>query len=228
MTVDAPRRVLFVDDEPEQVSLHTAYFDRVPDVDLVTAGSADGALSTLRASEVDCLVSDGVRTDDGEPLVEVVKRTRPDLPVLLYSGRPPSDLPTDVVDRYVPKASSSRSGTVTETLRDEIRDLTADARDAAPGEWSSLGAFDWAETGSVPIAILETLADRTDVDLLGGTPLGEQVDMDALDTLVRDAATTDGSTVTVRFRFRGYLVEAADDGTVAYREAAADGSERTG
>jgi CheY-like chemotaxis protein len=235
MTVDAPRRVLFVDDEREQIRLQADHFGRVPDVALVTADSAEEALSTLRASEIDCLVSDSVLTDDGEPLVEVAKRTHPDLPVVLYSGRSPADLPTEVVDGYVPKMSSSRSGTGLETLRDEIRDLTADAgpasadvTDAAPGEWSSLGTFDWAGTRSVSLAILEALADRTDLDLLEGAPLAELVDPDALDALLRHAATTDGSSVTVRFQFREYLVDAAADGTVAYRETATGGSERTG
>lgn len=225
MSTDGERRVLFVDDAPEQVRLSTAYFDRAPDVSLVTAESADEALSTVREAEVDCLVSDGVRTEDGEPLVEAAKRARPDLPVVLYSGRPRADLPTDAADGYVRKATSSARGTSLELLDYEIRELTAASRatGGAPDGWTSLGRFDWTESESVPLAALEALADRTGIDLLDGRPMAETVDPEALDTLIRGGAATDGDGPRVRFRFAGYRVEVSADGTVRYRASAASG-----
>lgn len=234
MTTDALRHVLFVDDAPEQVRLSSQYFDRDSDVSLVTADSADEALSMLRQSDVDCLVSDSIRTSDGEPLVEIVKRSYPDLPVVLYSGGPREDLPIDVVDEYVRKGPSSSGTTSLADLRGAIRDLTSvDDRDitgagthgSVSDGWTSLGTFDWAESERVSVTVLDALADHTGLDLLEGPPLGETIDPDALDTLVRQAATADGSSLRVRFRFAGYRIEVTADGRVRYRASAADVSD---
>lgn len=116
--------MLFVDDAPDEADLYAEYFDRESDIVPVTALSADEALSRLGGSDVDCLVSDSVHTTDGEPLVAAAKRTHPDLPVLLYSGGSPEELPTDVVDGHLTKGVGSDTGTTLETLHERIRDLT--------------------------------------------------------------------------------------------------------
>jgi len=143
MSAGPRRKVLFVDDVPDEADLYAEYFDREPDIVPVTALSADEALSRLDGSDVDCLVSDSIQTPDGDPLVVAAKRADPDLPVLLYSGTPPADLSTDAVDDYLTKGASADTATALETLRDRIRALTpvpdraqhaAAARRAAPDD----------------------------------------------------------------------------------------------
>lgn len=89
VTIVAPTEsatVLFVDDDEDVRSTYRAYFEGEPAVSATTAASIEQARSTLGGADVDCLVSDGLRTDDGELFVEVVSRTHPDLPVILASA----------------------------------------------------------------------------------------------------------------------------------------------
>lgn len=157
MSVGQRRKVLFVDDAPDEADLYAEYFDRESDIVPVTALSADEALSRLDGSDVDCLVSDSVHTTDGEPLVAAAKRAHPDLPVLLYSGGSPAELPTDVVDGHLTKGERSDTSTALETLHERIRDLTpvpdreqhaAAARNAAPAAGTGSGpGSEWRPAG---------------------------------------------------------------------------------
>ncbi|MFB6301456.1 MAG: HalOD1 output domain-containing protein [Haloferacaceae archaeon] len=217
MDADSQRRVLFVDDTSEQIRTQSKHFEQEPDLSPVTTESAAEALSMLQASDIDCLVSDSITTSDGESLAAVVKRSYPDLPVLLYSGHPPADLPTDVVDAYVPKGDAMAGPTSFETLVNEIRELTDD-EDRSPGpSWQRLGTFDWNETHRVSLTILEALADQTEFDPLVSPPLNEVVNPDALDRVMRHAAGKDGAAVQVDFRYNEYRIQVAADGTVRYR-----------
>jgi CheY-like chemotaxis protein len=230
MTTGAKQKVLFVDDTREEARFYSEYFGRDSDITPMTALSGDEAMSVLERSEVDCVVSDSVRTSDGEPLVEAAKRTNPELPVLLYSGSEPAELPTEVVDGYLRKGAASDTATTLGALGEKIHELTApegsssdpeDPEDAAR-EWTEVGTFDWAETPCVSITVIEALADRTDLDPITCAPLNDTVDPDALDALVTSAAgDEDGTEMVVRFRFDEYVVRVSSDGTVEYESPTA-------
>ncbi|NHN46620.1 hypothetical protein G9464_03290 [Halostella sp. JP-L12] len=122
--------VLFVDDDHATLSLYEDYFERVPSVSPMTAPSVESAQAALRSERVDCLVSDGLRTDDGELFVESASRRHADLPVILRSGDPPTDrdLPVDAALR---KGSSGDSlATLAETISESV---DADRASTEPG-----------------------------------------------------------------------------------------------
>jgi len=236
MSAGPKRKVLFVDDAPDEAELYAEYFDRKSDVVPMTALSADEALARLGSesesesdydfasgpeSDIDCLVSDSVHTADGEPLVAAAKRADPDLPVLLYSGGSPADLPTDVADGYLPKGARSGAGTTLEALHERIRDLTpAPGRD---GDWQRLGTFDWTEWESPSVAAVNALADRTAFDPTGSPPLFDTVDPDGVDSLVTHAtAAGRPDDVTVTFAVGDYAVRMSSGGAVDYRVRRAD------
>lgn len=221
MSAQSKTRVLFADDEPAETALYAKYFGSKSDIVPVTAVSAGEALTRLERSDIDCLVSDSVHTDDGESLVEAAKRKHPDLPVLLYSGGEPERLPTETADGYLRKGTKPETGSLLDTLRESVHRLVTEA--STPGEelstdWQHLGVFDWAHADCVSTTILAAFAERTGVDMTRATPLFETLDPDALDTLMKHStADATSAEVSVQFPFEGYVVQLSSDGTVQYR-----------
>lgn len=223
MPTGPKQRVLFVDDAPEEARFYSEYFGRDPDIVPMTALSGDEALSKLERSEVDCVVSDSVRTSDGEPLVEAAKQADPELPVLLYSGGEPTELPTEIVDGYLRKGAASDTATTLGALGEKIHELTSSEGEPSglddDREWTEIGTFEWTESTSVSITVIEALADRTDLDPVTCAPLNDTIDPDALDSLVTSAAGGEsGTELVVRFRFDDYVVRVSSDGVVEYSE----------
>lgn len=224
MSAASSRRVLFVDDVPEEADFYAEYLNRRPEFDLTTALSAEEALETLRGSAVDCLVSDSVHTTDGEPLVAVAKRTYPDLPVVLYSGGAPAELPTEVVDEYLQKGRPSDTATSLGALGDAVRELTDRAdrqrspvEDSTATDWRHLGTFDWADADSPSLRVIEALAERTGFDPVANDPLYDTVDPDALDVLVAHSATRSGELV-VHLEIAETLLRVSSSGSVEYAD----------
>lgn len=213
---------LFVDDDPNATELYAEYFARSANFTPMTALSAEEALTDLERSDVDCLVSDSVYTGDGDPLVEVVKSSYPELPVMLYSGREPSDLPTHAADGYLKKATASEETKPLNAPGESVHRLIA-AADSGPGEesseeWHCLGVFDWTETPDVSATVLSAFAEETGVDLAEAPPVFETIDPDALGALMAHRTTRDTSAeVSVQFPFEGYTIRISSDGSLQYR-----------
>jgi DNA-binding NtrC family response regulator len=221
MTEASKMNVLFVDDSPMDADLYTDYFDQDSIIQPTTALSAGDGFSILSQSDIDCVVSDGVRTNDGELLVTVVKETHPDVPVLLYSGQSPDQLPTEVVDGFVQKGARTESPPALEALGERIRTLarrkdqsTASTRTGSGQRWRSLGTFDWTTTDSAA-TVIEGLAEQTGSADLG--PLYDHVDPGAVMRLMTHSVRKE-STVDVQFDISGYTVRMSSNGVVKYRE----------
>jgi len=224
MSENTEQKVLLVDDNQVDADLYADYFEHGPIIKPVTALSAEEGLSKLEQTDIDCVVSDSVQTNDGVPLVTVAKQNYPDLPVLLHSGRSADELPTEIVDDFLRKGTKTDSSTALETLRERVRELTT-RPPAAPGQndsgkqWQSLGTFDWTDRDQSAVAIIEALAERSESDPLEIGPLYESIDPDALKVLMTHAATKETSnTIQVQFDLSGYTVRTRSDGTVQYRE----------
>jgi|GEM_PF-2150240 len=220
------RKVLLVDDEPIEAEFHEEYLGRSGDLVPVTALSGDEALGTLQQGDIDCLVSDSVQTSTGRSLVEVAKDEYPDLPVLLYSGKQREEVPAAVADAYLNKGAASDTETVLQTLSETVRELAnrderpdSSVRSGTADGWRHLGTVDHGQADRVSVTIVEALVDETEMDLTDAAPLYESVDPDALDHLVKHAATSGKQNLlVVEFTFAGHAIRAYGDGEVEYRE----------
>lgn len=223
MSHGGPATVLFVDDEPLELELYGDYFDREPAVSPLLARSADEALETLASTPVDCLVSDGLRTRDGESFVTVVKQHYPTLDTILYSGTGRDSLDVDDVERYLWKGASDDSAQSMEILAATIQELTEMAtRSLQPGdddeEWQILGHFPWLPDVDVGSTIVQALADRTGRDIVDLPPLYDAIDSDALSRLVTTATSREATpSVMVQFGYAGHRIRITSDGIVGFQ-----------
>lgn len=214
-------RVLFVDDDPEAVDLYVEHFEQEADFEPVTAHSAADALGVIESANLDCVVTDSVETSDGDPLVSVAKRIRPTLPVILYSGQKPVDLPTGDADAYLEKGETAATVSPLQALEESIRELLTEetyqsAPDMAPEQdWHPLGVFDWTET-SASTALLEAVGKHTTVDPTAESPLYHTLDPDALDTLLRSVVNSETEAL-IRFEYADLEIAVSAQGTAWYR-----------
>ncbi len=82
---DLPR-VLFVDDEKAIVEQVTDYL-RLKGYDVVSAGNAMEALKLHRSRPADVVITDLLMPEmDGNELIRRLRRTDPDLPIMLITG----------------------------------------------------------------------------------------------------------------------------------------------
>ncbi|MFC7249060.1 HalOD1 output domain-containing protein [Halomicroarcula sp. GCM10025324] len=214
--------VLFVDDEPLELELYVDFFGRSAEVTPVGAGSAEEALETLMSTPVDCLVSDGIRTEDGRSFVSVAKERYPELRTILYSGSERDALPVKKVERYLRKGDQGNAGASLETLAAAVREVTTTSRtleaDGAGEEWNVLGNFSWDHETDVGSAIVRALAEHADRDVLEFPPLYDVVDSDALSRLLTGSfdRNTDQS-VQVQFSYDDYQLRITADGILTCR-----------
>jgi len=214
-------RVLFVDDEPEAVDLYVKYFEEVGGFEPVTAHSADDALAVLENVNLDCVVTDSVETTDGDPLVSVTKQIRPTLPVVLYSGRTPENLPTDDADAYLQKGETETTGsplraleeTISELLLGEIQESVHVA--GTREDWHTLGPFDWTDV-SASTVLIDALSEHTALEPTTDPPLYRRLDPDALDALLRSVAAK-GTHARINFEYADLEVVVSATGDVWYR-----------
>ena len=105
-------RVLHVDDEPAFADMVATYLEReAPQLTVETRTSASEGLERLAADDVDCVVSDyDMPGQDGLEFLETVRKTRPDLPFILYTGRGSEAVASDAVSAGVTDYLQKESG----------------------------------------------------------------------------------------------------------------------
>jgi PAS domain S-box-containing protein len=106
-------RVLHVDDEPSFAEMVSAFLEREDDrFDVETATDAAEAASRLSESGFDCVVSDYDMPDaDGIEFLERVRRTHPDLPFILFTGKGSEAVASDAISAGVTEYLQKQSGT---------------------------------------------------------------------------------------------------------------------
>ncbi len=226
MSKSLTRTVLFVDDAPEEAEFFAEYFSRDPAIQPVTACSDDEAFAAIENAGIDCVVSDSIHASNGKPFVEVLHGMYPALPVVLYSGRPPETLPTDVVDGYLQKGTSVDTASTLGRLGERIHTLTAEMersniRPAGPESrtWTPLGKFDWTGSNAASATVVQALVEQTELSVPVSPRLHDLIEPDALDALMRHGANRAANPpVTISFGFNGYLVRVQSDGRVEYCE----------
>jgi CheY-like chemotaxis protein len=225
-------RVLHVDDDAGFLDLSAATFDGDDLVRLETATTPEAGLRALERDEVDCLVSDSLHTANGRPFVAAARDADPEVPILLFTGRAPSQVGDEILAAdpfgYVHKGSSDAFG----DLRDRLADLASregpvPSRDASTRggsldrETGSDGSDGTEDDGWRVVAHHDFDADdefavtviRAATHVLDDDPDERLYDVVDPESLERLLARSDRGT-TVRFRFAGLWFEAAANGTI--------------
>ncbi|MES3516382.1 MAG: PAS domain S-box protein [Natronomonas sp.] len=98
-----PVRVLCVDDEPEVAELTQIYLQREDDrFEVTTATSAADGLQRLEDGEFDCVVSDyDMPKTNGIEFLEAVRRTHPELPFVLFTGKGSEEVASEAISAGV-------------------------------------------------------------------------------------------------------------------------------
>lgn len=224
--------VLHVDDDPSCLRLADRRLDRKRDgMRLVTATTAAEAFSLLDDRRVDCVVSDSMRTADGDSFVAAVRRRHPELPVVLFTGAEWEQVADGArqagVAAYVQKGTDASFS----TLVDRLDELVGDTASVEPGptldpaadsplgdDWAVVATHDWQADRELVV----TLVDAVDRLLGPGdvpTPLYDAINGEALEDLLRHGRGRDGPTL-VRFPYRGLDFAVTSGGLVAVKRPA--------
>ena len=99
----APRRVLFVDDEPGLADLVATHTERLVDnIETVTRTAPGEALEIVRDGDVDCVVSDfDMPGSDGLEFLEDARRTDSTLPFVLFTGKGSEEIASEAISAGV-------------------------------------------------------------------------------------------------------------------------------
>lgn len=220
-------RILYLDDNPDLTEVFASYADQERDrISVTTATSAEEAARRFESSDIDCLITDFVTTTDGEPFVREVRRSRPDLPILLYSGKSQATL--DDVRRRFDLDGTVRKGTsddefetllsIGETLANMRRRLPTDETDAE-NDWNWHLHSEGIDPDEFERRFFDALEEQTGRPFDEFPPLFEAVDSEALAELLR--ANPDSTRIVVRFPYDRYEIAVANTGILAVRSTVA-------
>jgi len=109
----SPIRVLHVDDDPSLLELTGEFLEREDDrLVLETATSADEGLDQIGDRPPDCIVSDyDMPGKNGIEFLQTVRKTRPDLPFILFTGKGSESVASDAIVAGVTDYLQKGSGT---------------------------------------------------------------------------------------------------------------------
>lgn len=221
-------QILYLDDNERITELFETYVGRKHDrISVATATSAEEATREFETAEFDCFITDFVTTADGEPFVREVRRSRPDLPVLLYSGKPQAAL--DELGGRFGLDGAFRKGsavedfetlvTIGETLASLHRSRTGSGnRPEGAGTWNWSVHSGGIEADRFEHRLFEALEEHTGRTFDEFPPLFETIDPEALTDVLR--ADPDATRIVVRFPYDRYEIAVANAGAVGVRSIA--------
>ena len=146
--------VLHVDDDPDFAALTRDLLERERDhLEVHTEQSVEEGLERLEALDVDCIVSDyDMPGHDGLDFLERVRRSHPDLPFILYTGKGSEEVASDAFSMgatdYLKKAARSDQ---TALLANRVENAVERARAEAKRR-RNLAAIETAREGIAIIA----------------------------------------------------------------------------
>jgi PAS domain S-box-containing protein len=130
-------RVLHVDDDSALAETAAAFVERASDrIEVETVHRAAAALDRLRASDVDCVVSDyDMPRCNGIELLEAVREAYPDLPFILFTGKGSEEAASDAISAGVTDYLQKERGTDQyEILAHRITNAVTASRSVAESE----------------------------------------------------------------------------------------------
>ena len=110
---DEAIRVLHVDDDPEITDLARTFLERSDDrITVRTAADTEAARDALSDTPVDCIVSDyDMPGTNGIEFLEAVRKTSPDLPFILYTGKGSEEVAGEAISKGVTDYLQKGTGT---------------------------------------------------------------------------------------------------------------------
>ena len=208
--------------------LFATYVGRRHDrISVATATSAEEATQGFETADVDCFITDFVTTTDGEPFVREVRRSRPDLPILLYSGKPQAAL--DEIGRRFGldgafcKGSSAEDFDTLVTIGEALASLRR-SRAGSGDRPEGAGTWNWSvhlggiEADRFELRLFEALEEHTGRTFDEFPPLFETIDPEALTDVLR--ADPDATRIVVRFPYDRYEIAVTNAGAVGVRSIA--------
>jgi CheY-like chemotaxis protein len=188
MSTTAPFQVLHLDDDEGVLDLAgRVLFEADDRIDVTSVRTPDEALAAIE-SGCDCLVTDSIRTADGEYIALAARRAEPDLPIVLFSGQDRASL-ADLAERsaaagYVRKGGPAKLAALGARVSRLADRTAAETPELDTGQgWEPLGFFDVDREDDLVVA----LADSVAAPETGRPPLGEVVDADALQRFLASA-----------------------------------------
>ena len=176
-------RVLLVDDDPDVADLTAELLAREDDrFEIETAVTPDEGLARIRDGAFDCVVSGyEMPGRNGIELLEAVRETRPELPVILYTGKGSEAVAADAiaagVTDYLQKESgtsqyavlANRIGNAVDQYRSRQRVEESQKRLSLFIEQSPVGVIEWNEAFEVRMAneVAEETLGYTAAELRG-------------------------------------------------------------
>lgn len=229
--------VLHVDDDPDVLEVSSDWAGAHDGITWLTASDPVSGFDLLSTADVDCLVSDTFRIDDGEPFVTRATVTYPDLPVVLFTSMDHDALDPDIRDsgaQYVKKASADPFDTLFDRVRSLVDDsdrplpavdiaprATTRATDsdegAATEHWVPIGRYRPAEGDDLAAVIVSAVEAYTGRDASEFPPLYEAVDADAVAALCRHSSGRARGGVQVRFVYADHELAVTGRGLVLVR-----------
>ncbi|MFA4877664.1 MAG: PAS domain S-box protein [Methanoregula sp.] len=106
--------ILYIDDEPALLEIGRMFLENTGEFRVTTVESGAGALSHLAENETDAIISDYQMPEmDGIELLKAVRKTRPDTPFILFTGRGREEVVIEAInngaDFYLQKGGDPRS-----------------------------------------------------------------------------------------------------------------------
>ena len=103
MSSDGDIRVLHVDDEPELADVTAMHLERIDEnITVVAESSARDGLERLRATPIDCVVSDHDMAElNGLEFLKAVREEYPELPFILFTGKGNEEIASDAISAGV-------------------------------------------------------------------------------------------------------------------------------
>ena len=221
-------KLLYLDDNPDLTEVFASYVDQERDrISVATATSAEEAARRFESADIDCFITDFVTTTDGEPFVREVRRSRPDLPILLYSGKPQATL--DDVRRRFDLDGTVRKGTsdeefetllsIGETLTNMRRGPPTTGETDAENDWNWHVHPEGIDPDEFERRFFDALEKQTGRSFDEFLPLFEAVDSEALAELLR--ADPDTTRIVVRFPYDRYEIAVTNAGILGVRSTVA-------
>jgi CheY-like chemotaxis protein len=190
------RTVLLVDDDASLLDVSSRMLrENPPGVTVSTAATAEEGVRVLESERVDCVVSDSIRTGTGESFVDLVGRRRPEVPVVVFSGRSPGP-EVSTAAAFVRKGAPGDL----ERLATTVSTLVGDENPLGP-EWTLLTRHDRADDLEFGTVVALALADHLGRDSNDLPPLYDAVDPEDLAAVVAPPGRDRVATVPVSVEF---------------------------
>lgn len=214
--------ILHVDDDPSVLEITEQVARRHDGLEIRSTTDPTDALGSL--GDVDCVVSDSVRTADGDLFVAAARRHDPDVPIVLFTAKDWQDVLAEARESAAAGYVRKGDADAFEELFDRVAAVAGPAAESddvfeipdfqGDDGWTIVDRYDPAADDELAVWLVDAVDRHTRYDALDCPPIFDIVDPEALEELIETA--TD---IAVGFRYLDYQIGLNADGDLAIRSA---------